>query len=110
MKLNTQKRMKLVEDEGQSTFGQACLVSCQKLLGQLEAAKARIQAEFRGSLDEHEHLLELALNEAEAMAWQTGYPQLLFPTLAAEKARDVAHWHERQQRLRQGTPPLAFAV
>jgi hypothetical protein len=44
-------------------------------------------------------LLELAMNEAEALAWQTDFPQLFFPTLAAEKAGAVAGWHARQRRL-----------
>ena len=31
-------------------------------------------------------ILHLALNEAEALAWQNGFPELIFPTLALEKA------------------------
>jgi hypothetical protein len=76
-----------------------CLDSCQRLLAHLEAARARILAEFRANLQGHERVLELAVNEAEALAWQTGFPQLLFPALAAEKARSVETWHRRQQRL-----------
>jgi hypothetical protein len=55
-------------------------------------------------------VLELAVNEAEALAWQTGFPQLLFPTLAVEKARAVATWHEHQQSLRRQDSPVAAAA
>jgi hypothetical protein len=34
------------------------------------------------------------------MAWQTAYPHLLFPTLAAEKARAVADWAGHQKSIR----------
>jgi len=77
-----------------------CLSSCRKILGQIERVRAGIQREFRDAVAEHAHLLELAVNEAEALAWQSGFPQLMFPTLAAEKARSVAHWHARQQSMR----------
>ena len=63
--------------------------SCRKILAQLQNVKAQIVAEFRGQLGGHQRLLELAVNEAEALAWQTDFPELLFPTLAAEKASAV---------------------
>jgi hypothetical protein len=85
------------------TFAQACLGSCRKLLTQIQSTKAAILAEFRETLEEHSHLLDLAVNEAEALAWQTGFPQLVFPTLAAEKARAVADWHAHQQSLHDRT-------
>jgi hypothetical protein len=37
------------------------------------------------------------LNEAEALAWQTDYPQLFFPTLAMEKVQAVVSRRPRQQ-------------
>jgi hypothetical protein len=69
-------------------------------LAQIENVKTQVIAEFRDQLDGHQHVLELAVNEAEALAWQTEFPQLLFPTLATEKAYAVAGWHSRQQSLR----------
>jgi hypothetical protein len=87
-----------------------CLASCRKLLAQIAHVKAALLGEFRQTVRSHEHLLELALNEAEAMAWQTGYPHLVFPTLAAEKVRAVATWHARQERLQQARPRLAIAA
>ena len=74
----------------QSTFADVCLTSCRRLLAQLEATKARVLAEFRGKLTGNEHMLELAVNEAEALAWDAGFPELLFPTLAVEIASAVA--------------------
>src|SRR5882672_1178202 len=75
----------------------ACLTSCRKLIGQIEKTKEAIFAEFRTLLEGDERLLRLALTEAEALAWQTEFPQLFFPTLAMEKAQAVAAWHGRQQ-------------
>jgi hypothetical protein len=69
---------------------------CRKAVARIEKAKETIVSEFRDRLEEHGHLLRLAVNEAEALAWQTEYPHLLFPTLAAEKAQAVAKWHRRQ--------------
>ena len=46
------------------------------------------------------HLLHLALTEAEALAWQTPIPHLVFPVLAVEKAQTAIQWHVRQRRMR----------
>jgi hypothetical protein len=80
-----------------------CVEKCQRLVAQIENAKNKILMEFRELLETHEHLLHLALNEAEALAWQTPYPHLVFADLAAEKAQAVAQWSVRQ-RLVRGTP------
>jgi len=79
------------------TFTNRCLAACRKLL---DHAKTVIVDEFRDSLRGNEHLLELAINEADALAWQTEFPALFFPTLAMEKVRAVATWQEHQQWLR----------
>lgn len=73
---------------------------CNRLLGQMVAARDAVFAEFRHSLRGYEHLLRLALNEAEALAWQTEYPHLVFADLAAEKARAVNAWRKHQQTMR----------
>lgn len=65
--------------------------------------------EHAGKLGDQERLLQLALNEAEALAWQTGFPQLFFPVLAAEKAEATLAWHKRQQWLKPPDPDLSFA-
>jgi len=92
------------------SFAKACLASCQKLIAQIEKAKDTILAEFRETRETHEQLLRLALNEAEALAWQTEFPQLVFPTLAMEKAQAVAAWGARQQSIRETHSPLSLAA
>jgi hypothetical protein len=89
----------------QSNFSQRCMDSCRKILAQLQNVKTQVVEEFRGQLGGHQRLLELAVNEAEALAWQTDFPELLFPTLAAEKAGEVTGWHFRQQSLRRRMAP-----
>ncbi|MGA2683623.1 MAG: hypothetical protein ABSF51_01090 [Verrucomicrobiota bacterium] len=84
------------------TVADACIASCQKLAAQIEQAKGNLLAELQGTLDVPERLFRLVLDEAEALAWQTGYPHLLFPALAAEKLQAAAGWNARQQVIRQG--------
>ena len=93
-----------------STLTTACLASCRKLLTQIEKTKEAVAAEFRELLQAHEQLLRLALTEAEALAWQTEYPYLVFPMLAAEKAQAVAAWHARQQSMQQTNSRQGFAA
>src|SRR5262245_15860630 len=85
----------------------ACLASCRKLLAQIAKTKDSLWNEFRDRLKSHEHVLQLALNEAEALAWQSGVPHLVFLTLAREKAEGVARWYNRQQSLRPTSALLA---
>jgi len=65
--------------------------------------RALIEGEFLILRQREPRLLRQALNEAEAIAWQTGFPQLVFPSLALEKARAVATWENRQRTMRQPT-------
>jgi hypothetical protein len=71
--------------------------------GPVAAQLARIREavfnEARAVLTAPERMLRLALNEAEALAWQTAYPHLVFPELAFEKVRSLALWNRRQQEL-----------
>jgi hypothetical protein len=76
----------------------------------IERARTAIFSEFRRGLEDYEHLLRLAMNEAEALAWQTDYPHLLFPTLAAEKAQAVANWQSHQHFLKRTRSSLALAA
>jgi hypothetical protein len=80
-------------------FSRACVNGCRKILAQIRNAREMLLAEARETLAGQEKLLRLAVNEAEALAWQTRYPQLLFPTLAVEKIRGVAAWNNRQRLL-----------
>ena len=92
-----------------SNFKSVCAASCRKIFEQIEKVKVRIVSEFREGLAEDQRLLELAVNEAEALAWQSGFPQLFFPALAVEKAHAILNWHSRQQYLRRD-PLLALAA
>lgn len=100
------------EAQGRPTAAPAKRISldrCRQFLAQVEQTKAALFSAFRPQVAPYEHLLRLALNEAEALAWQTDYPHLLFPTLAAEKAETVTAWHAQQEAV-QRTPvrlPLA---
>jgi len=77
----------------------ACVASCRKLTAQLEQAKRKLLGELRGKFQAPEELFRLALNEAEALAWESGYPHLVFADLAIEKIQALAAWHARQQAL-----------
>jgi len=69
--------------------------------------RALIRREFALLFEQQPRLSRLALNEAEALAWETGFPQLTLPTLAVEKIRSVATWQERQRIIRLEAPILA---
>lgn len=71
--------------------------ACRKLLPQLERVRQTILGEAQTTAPRR--LINQALNEAEALAWQTMFPHLVFPALAAEKVRAVVDWDARQQEL-----------
>jgi hypothetical protein len=81
-----------------STLGQA-LQSCRQILAQINNAKEVILTEARKTLEAPEQLLRLAVSEAEALALQTRFPQLVFADLAVERIENAAAWSERQSRL-----------
>ena len=87
-----------------------CLASCKKLGAQIQKTKNAILKEFVDAFKTQEHLLRLALNEAEALAWQTGFPQLVFPTLATEKAQAALAWSVRQRSMNRSAAGLGAAA
>ena len=95
------------KQRGGSSPGKVCVESCQEILGQIGRAKDAIFAEARDTLKVQEQMLRLALNEAEALAWQTLYPHLVFPALAAEKVQGIAAWNHHQRIL--GRPGRSVA-
>ena len=98
-------------NEGADTrFKNACIASCQRVLARVARVKAAIFAESNQALKSQERLLRQALNEAEALAWQTMFPHLTFPALAAEKVQAVIAWDARQQSMRRPNPPFAPAA
>jgi hypothetical protein len=88
-----------IEGNVGGTFGNACRASCQKILAQVKGAKTAIFAKSLAALEGHERILKLALNEAEALAWQAVYPHLVFPALATENIQRVADWNRHQPLL-----------
>jgi hypothetical protein len=67
------------------------IASGQKLIVGIEHAKRELAAEHKFELPER--LFRVALNEAEALAWETEYPQLVFPSLAEEKIEAISAWY-----------------
>jgi len=80
-------------------FINACSVSCQRFLRRMEMTKETILSEFRNVLGARGQMAELALTEAEALAHETGFPLLVYPTLAREKVEAVAAWNRRQEAM-----------
>ena len=109
MKLNDTNRNRGNAEAG-TTFKGACRASCQKILAQVARVKEAIFAESSHALQSQERLLRLALNEAEAAAWQTRYPHLVFPALATEKVQAVIAWDRQQQSVRRANPVLVLAA
>jgi|GEM_PF-794802 len=109
MNLNQTKK-RTAKARGAAAFRSAWARSCQKVLGQIRKVKEAIFAEARHAFETDERLLRLALNEAEALAWQTSYPHLLFPVLATEKIRATADWNDRQQSVRRSSPKFVYAA
>jgi hypothetical protein len=70
-------------------------LSGQKLIVGFNRAKHDLAAQFADQSDLPLRLFQVALNEAEALAWETEYPQLVFPTLAEEKIAAISSWYDR---------------
>ncbi len=88
----------------------ACINSYQKLAARIERVKEQLLSELRETLEVPERLFKLALSEAEALAWQTEYPHLVFPALAMEKIRAVGEWNARQEILRRKNSVHAASI
>jgi len=78
-----------------------CRRSCEKLLQEIRDIKASLLSKYGAALDSQKQILHSALTEAEAVAWQTPYPHLLFPVLAEEKVSAARRWVARQELVRQ---------
>ena len=92
------------------TLQGVCRELCAKLVQQIGQAKNNLVAEFQDAFGTQAQLLQLAIVEADALAWQTDYPHLLFPALATEKIERAAHWRARQGFLLRNTSPYALAA
>jgi len=76
----------------------------------LAPVRQSIEREFRHVRNENPVMFRLALNEAEALAGQAGFPQLLFPVLAREKAQQAGAWLQRQKIVRRQSGSIAFSA
>src|SRR5579859_3021186 len=88
-------------------FKGTCATAHQEVAEQLDAVKREVFTEYQSALGANDQLLRLALIEADALSHQTEYPHLLFPVLAAEKARNAARWQFHQQFLLRSNDALA---
>ncbi len=72
----------------------------------LSELRSRLLQEALGTTPGHPlgNLLRLAAGEAEAQAWLTPFPLLLFPELFEEKARQARCYVARQRRFATGPP------
>lgn len=76
----------------------------------LALVRTDIERQFETLSQQAPRILHLSLNEAEALAWDTGFPHLVFPLLAEEKAQRAEVWVNRQRRIRQDGDVLALAA
>jgi len=88
-------------------FSRPCLNENDAINRALSEAKRAVLDEYSTKLESNDRLLSLALKEAEALAWQTDYPHLVFPTLATEKAQAALAWHRHQSKIQRD---VAFAA
>ena len=89
-------------------FSRENLNVCDSANNSLSQTRKSLLAEYGSKSDGR--LLHLALNEAEALAWQTDFPYLVFPLLAAEKAQATLAWHKRQSAMNPVDRAVAFAA
>jgi hypothetical protein len=64
----------------------------------------------RGTAPETERIFKLALNEAEALACESGVPELVLVSLAEEKVRAAREWFARQQAVKKRSPEWQIAA
>ena len=88
----------------------AGLERCRKIIAQVQSIREAVLAEATRALQAPEQALRLAVTEAEAVAWQTQYPHLVFPILAEEKVKSIATWNARQAAIRQTSPLYGLAA
>ncbi len=88
----------------------ACVDRYQRLVAHIAKVKENLVTEFKENFEVQDRILRLAVNEAEALAWETEYPHLVFPTLALEKVKVAANWHERQGLIRRNEVDYTLAA
>ncbi len=84
--------------------------ACQRLVAQIAWTKINLVSEFKKNFGGNERLIQLAVNEAEALAWETDYPHLVFHALAVEKVNGAALWQQRQRLILRPNAVYALAA
>jgi hypothetical protein len=59
---------------------------------------------------ERERIFKLALNEAEALACESGVPELVLVSLAEEKVRNAREWFARQEAMKRRSAEWQIAA
>ena len=77
-----------------------CMAYGRKLISELQRTKEELVSQFRKAFTGNQRMLRLVLSEAEALAFRTQYPHLVFPSLALEKIERAVAGQRRQQQLR----------
>ena len=97
-------------ESGGHPFVQACLRSCRRLANEVNRVRRSLVQNFTHAPGDVRRAVEAALNEAEALAWQTPFPHLVYPVLAEEKVATAERWAGRQRMIRRQTQRIAFAA
>ncbi len=87
-----------------------CLNSCRKMLDGIDRIRVGLVEDLDEASTELRGAVHSALNEAEALAFQTPFPHLVFPALAEEKVASARQWAGRQERIRRDTRRLLLAA
>lgn len=94
-------------------FFAACFHCYRRAVRGIQRLRQTMLAQLEGTSSELQQAATRALQEAEALAWQTPVPHLVFPTLAEEKITQARQWAFHQQRIQRQSRrlwPLARAV
>lgn len=74
----------------------------EQIARRIERTRDALARKWRGTDEVRNRLLDLTLGEAAAVAWDSGVPHLVFPTLAMEKVAALNRWWAKQDRIRRG--------
>src|SRR5436190_22625328 len=97
--MNTKIETPWVKQNPLTVFCAAC---ARKLIAEIQRIKLELVSQFRSTFAGNERMLRQVLNEAEAVAFLTQYPQLVFPSLALEKLEGAVAWQRHQNEIRTG--------
>ena len=76
----------------------------------LAQVRGDIERQYTDVTEQAPRIVHLTLNEAEAVAWDSGFPHLVFPLLAEEKLSKAAAWVNRQRTVREDSHIFALAA